>query len=36
MGSQILGHQDLHAVLVDAPVLGKFLPADVGTDRYLS
>ena len=33
---QIQCHQELHPVLLDAPVAGKVLPANVGTDRYLS
>jgi hypothetical protein len=36
MRRQVLRHQDFHAVLLDAPVTGKVLPANVGTDRYLS
>ena len=36
MRCQILRHQDFDAVLLNAPVVGKVLPANVGTDRYLS
>lgn len=36
MRRQVLCHQEFHTVLLDTTVVGKVLPANVGTDRYLS
>ena len=33
---QVLGNQQLHAMVLDSMITGLIPPADVGTDRYLS